>query len=206
MISAGKIGVGYGNQRNKRAVFDGFNRADNYETMGSADTGQPWVSLQGTWGIQNGRAINITVVASDFVLVESGAKDVIINCTTKGQLATLTAQRFFNIVFKALNQTNFLMTRVTGGRLELYKSASGTLTNIASMNIDKNVDDVDYHFNITCVGSSIKITVDGTTTLEYTLTEAEASYINYTRCGLRQTVNGTTIHTPSAENFEVIRL
>lgn len=206
IISAGNVGIGFGRAKRREFVLDRFNRANNNVTMGSTETGQLWVPIQGVWGILNNRAYCVTGNVSDIVLVDSVTKDVEIECITRGQLADLSQQRFFNIVFRALDANNFLMTRITGGRLEIYKAVNGTLTVVSSYGVSKNIDDVDYHFKITCKGNSVSVTVDGTFTTSYTLTAGEAAFRDYTKVGLRQTVNGQPIHVPSAENFSVVRI
>lgn len=189
-------------QKKKAILQDSFNRADSVTTMGNANSGQSWVPLSGTWGISGNRAYNVSDVSGEIILIESGKSDYVLSIITNGQTVSASVQRLFNVVFRANDSLNFLMTRVTNGAVALFKNIAGTLTQIAS-NVFTDTDNVDINFRIQCVGNQVTIYVNGVQKISYTLTGGETVLAGYTKVGLRLTKTGAPTGAARADDLIV---
>jgi hypothetical protein len=201
MIGIG-LGIGIGQNTRLSDIFrDMFNRTNNSSTMGSAETGQTWNPLVGTFGIQDGRAYCVSDTSANITTAEVGRSNYSLECVTQGQITDLNNQRFLNILFRANDASNYLMTRITGGNLHLYKSVSGTLTMLKEATIT-NENGVDYRFTVRCEGNDIRISVNGVQ-IQHTLVAGDSAFLGYTKVGLRLTKSGAPTMPASADSMVV---
>lgn len=111
-------------------VSDAFNRA-NASVIGTADTGQIWSNLQGTFGISSNRLSLITGTGGstyDVAAIESGSADVIVEATTY-------LQNYNGIAARITDANNFIIFREQGGTFSLLSNVNGTMTDIADSNV-----------------------------------------------------------------------
>lgn len=164
-----------------------------------------WSVLTGSWGTMDGRAYSISDNSMDLITRETGKSDYLLTCTTNGQITDLNNQRFLNIVFRLTDATNFLMTRITGGNLHLFKNVGGTLSIVKETAI-ANENGRDYTFSVRCQGNDVRIFVDGEQKLQHTLAGGDTVFAGYTKVGLRLTKSGSPTLPANAENFRVYPL
>jgi hypothetical protein len=181
--------------RKKPFMFDSFN--------GPGLVG--WNALIGSWGVSGGRVYSISDNSMDLVAKETGASNYLITCTTNGHIAELNNQRFLNIIFRLNDSTNYLMTRITGGNLHLYKCLNGTLY-LLTQTTASNENGRDYVFNVRCKDNDIRVYVDGVQQLQYTLSGGDTVFAGYTKVGLRLTKSGTPTFPANADNYRVDHL
>jgi hypothetical protein len=103
------------------AARDLFDRADSTTTLGTADTGQAWQMLAGTWGISANRAYSAVATANGAAVIDCGTADgvYIVEWATKG-----TAPR---IVLRAIDASNYLFIDANG---DLWKRSAGVNTKL----------------------------------------------------------------------------
>jgi hypothetical protein len=103
------------------AARDLFDRADSTTTLGTADTGQVWQVLAGTWGISAGRAYSAVATANGAAVIDCGNADgvYIVTLATKG-----TAPR---IILRAIDASNYLFIDGAGA---LWKRSAGVNTKL----------------------------------------------------------------------------
>lgn len=181
---------------------DLFNRPDNASSLQKANTGQSWNAWIGTWGIQGGKAYCVTDVSMNLVAVEIGKSDYVLECITQGQITDLNNQRFLNVIFRSNDATNYLMTRITGGNLHLFKCVGGTLSMVKESSV-ANENGRDYRFTVRCQGNDITIYVDGEQKLQHTLDAGDTVFAGYTKVGLRLTKSGSPTMPAYASRFTV---
>lgn len=183
-------------------LSDNFDRADDATTVGIADTGQVWTSAIGTFGISGGRLYSVTDASGDIVLTDPGLTNFTLRCITNCQTVTGSTQRILNILFHVLDNTNFLMVRISNGTIDLWKNVAGTLSRIAFTGLS-NVDNVDESFSIVCSGNNVLVYARGTLFLNYTLVAGETVFAGYTKAGFRLGKVGTPTGTARADNLVV---
>lgn len=158
------------------AVSDTFNRADSTTTMGNADTGQPWVPLAGTWGIDANRAYSVDAATDDRqVAVDAANADA----TVEVDMAVLDAIGGGGLLFRAVDANNYwlFVAEPEIPRWVLYKRVSGTYTLVASF----AQAGATGRLLVTASGSAITCKLDGATLMSVTDTAHQTA----TRHGLR---------------------
>ena len=103
-------------------VSDTFNRADSSSSMGTADTGQVWVALQHTWGIDTNRAYDTSASSDGTCYVESSNAD----CTIQVTLTTFGSKAGFTFRVQDLN--NHYIIRMQSGTNDVvcFRRQGGT--------------------------------------------------------------------------------
>jgi hypothetical protein len=103
------------------AARDLFDRADSSTTLGSADTGQAWQVLAGTWGIAANQAYSAVATANGAAVIDCGTPDgvYIVTLATKG-----TAPR---IILRAIDASNYLYIDGAGA---LWRRSAGVNTKL----------------------------------------------------------------------------
>lgn len=108
-------------------LSDSFNRADSTTSLGSADTGQAWVVLNGTCGINGNRAYHTTSSSQDYAVVDLGQSDVTISLKIYGDIANGGG-----ITFRAVDVNNLWFVDVDSSGSSLYKVVAGSFTQVAT--------------------------------------------------------------------------
>lgn len=103
-------------------VSDTFDRADSSSSMGTADTGQVWVALQHTWGIDTNRAYDTSASSDGTCYVESSNAD----CTIQVTLTTFGSKAGFTFRVQDLN--NHYIIRMQSGTNDVvcFRRQGGT--------------------------------------------------------------------------------
>lgn len=183
-------------QSSSPLVSDSFDRADSTTSLGTADSGQTWTALAGTWGIQTNRAYGVGTSPIDKqVVVESGASDVTVSVDV-AVFDTDPVSIGPGIVFRAVDASNYLLfCAETAGRWALYKRVNGNHTEIASM----SETPVAGKYEVTCSGSTITCKVGGVTKI----TATDTTHQTATRHGIRDYKNSTTASANRFDNFKI---
>jgi hypothetical protein len=173
---------------NKVIVFDSFNRANNANSLGNADTGQAWQPLQGTWGIDNNAAYTTNTSGFARAVIDSGLSNCIVSCT----LSTLSADGTTRFIFRQLGINNELYIGVVATGYEIDKRVTGSPTLLGSYSITPKSGD---RLQVTLNGSNIKVYLNDI--LIFNVTET---------FNQNQTKHGLCVYNSSAaryDNFKV---
>lgn len=108
-------------------VFDNFNRADNASVLGTANTGQAWVPLVGTWGISVNQAYVAVVVGNPIAVVDSGLSNSTVNASIP------VAGNDVGLVMRATDASNYIRFIIETNVFYLQKCVVGAFTTIASI-------------------------------------------------------------------------
>jgi hypothetical protein len=155
-------------------VQDSFNRVDSSTTLGTADSGQTWQALSGTWGITGGKAYSTTANTDISAIVESNISDLKVSALLRNNNAS--------IAFRVIDSNNYLTALIspTEDKVKLYSKSSGSFSLLAEITNILNID-TDYTLSITANGSSITVNLDGVEIISHTSTFNQ----NATKHGLR---------------------
>jgi hypothetical protein len=150
-----------------------FNQADNALTIGSADTGQVWISEPNPWGISGNQAYSIDTAGTNYTYTDIGKSDFTVSVKVKFSVNE-------GIVFRFSDANNSMVARINTTSLGLIRNVVGTGTVLQSYNFTPVVGTV-YTIKVVCVGSSIQVYLDGV--LRITATEPVNQL--WTKVGLR---------------------
>lgn len=110
---------------NAPAVYDSFTRTNSTTSLGSADTGQSWTQLLGTWGINSNTAYQSSSVSDAMSIVDSGYSN--------GEVvAKFSAYGDNSLYFRVTNATNWWRFTYEAGSIYLQKCSAGSVTTISS--------------------------------------------------------------------------
>jgi hypothetical protein len=106
------------------AIAATFNKPNSATTLGNTDTGQPWIALDGTFGISSNKAY-LAATSGDgatnhIALVNMGQSDGII------QVVMSVFAVGAGVVFRANDAQNFYELYITDGSYGLFKFVAGT--------------------------------------------------------------------------------
>ena len=133
-------------------VTDSFNRADNASSLGTADSGQVWSALVGTWGISSNTAIRVSGAGTGYVVTESGIADAIIQAKLS---PTDAAQTFLaGLIFRVQSTNNVwgFYIRPNLGLAILFKLVAGVLTTTDTVSYTRSAASV---LKVICAGTTI---------------------------------------------------
>lgn len=110
-------------------VSDTFTRADSAVTLGSAETGQSWSALAGTWGISSNQAKLVTDAGGNqnAAVVDSGRAD---NFTVSAKVAVTGTVR---LVWRCSDVNNGFMLLVLSPNVVMYRQQAGTYNQIGTV-------------------------------------------------------------------------
>jgi hypothetical protein len=163
-----------------RVVSDTFSRADSATSLGVTETGQPWQSLAGPWGISSGEAYTTSVTTNRNICVDVGAADATVTAVVS--VVSSTNQ---GIVLRAVDNSNHYMVRF-GTTVVLFRKVAGTYTQIASTATGAVSLANGAVCAVTVTGSEFEISVDNSVVLSHTDIDADAAVLaTNTRHGLR---------------------
>lgn len=136
-------------------VSDTFTRADSSSSLGTADTGQAWTALAGTWGISSNKAYKVTASAQGYAVIDSLHADCTVAVTVSG--ASMTAGG--GVTFRASDASNLWFVDIDGTGSSIYKNQTGSLTNMLSGMAGFTAGDV---MSVVLLGTSIIVKKNGT--------------------------------------------
>lgn len=160
-------------------VTDTFTRANSTTTLGNTDSGHPWTTLAGTWGINNNIA-RVVVASSanagdgirDLAAVETGVANATVRLRIK------VADSPVGLAFRVSDSLNFWQFVRTGAGYQVYKVVAGTATSMGTSASPMAVDDL---ITVTFNGASIVARINGTGDITVT---GDAFNQNATRHGM----------------------
>ena len=118
---------GHGDDYSGPIVSDSFNRANNALSLGSADTGQPWSAVVGTWGISSNQAYCPTNVGNSIAVVDAGVSNGMVQVTT-----AVIVGGDIGLVARLTDGSNYIRAIFEGGTWFLQKCVAGVFTTLAS--------------------------------------------------------------------------
>lgn len=144
-------------------AYDSFNRVDNAAALGTADTGQTWTVLQGTWGISSNQACLITSAGARNRIVINGLP-ANVSITITFSVNTVLSR----LMFRHVDTSNYLQfINLSGSSYALYKVVAGVATMLGSFATTPANGDV---LNVTLNGSSIIAKLNGAQVISVTET------------------------------------
>jgi hypothetical protein len=156
-------------------VSDSFNRA-NSGSLGSADTGQAWSLLAGTFGITSNQASGTNGVQSH-ATIDAGISD----CTVAVDAVVFVPSiGETGMCFRATDTNNLWITNTTG----LFKRVAGSFTSMGSFAYVAG-----DRISAVLSGSSIVMKKNGVTILSVT----DSFNSTATKHGLRVNSDGTSV-------------
>lgn len=182
-------------------VSDTFPRADSAVSLGSAETGQIYQVVSGTWGISANKAYTVTDTHNDRVIIETGLKNAVLESVVHGQYM-LPDQRIPILMFRYYDVNNRLQIGLDNGSIVLYKMDGGAFTSLASV-AQTTTDDFDYTLKIAYTENNIEIFVNGTSKITYVLSGGDTKYAQYTKIGMRLVKNGAPTFNCRWDNLKV---
>jgi hypothetical protein len=170
-------------------VFDSFNRVDNTETMGNADTGQIWVPFVGIGGIINSRARCVSTSGGQFgTYIDAIVSNCILGCV----LSTIGANQ--RLLFRGVDNINRFSLNISGGVYVLGITVDGITTSLITAEcVAVNNDRI----NIILNGSLIRIYVNENIVIDTT----DERHLNGTKYGIGATSTGVRW-----DNFKITSL
>ncbi len=182
-------------------VSDTFTRADSALTLGSAETGQTWTAVVGTWGISSNKAYSASDAGNERATINPGVANFILDCTISGTLNSGSNYRVPCPIFHYNGEAEYLMFEMLAGTVTLYKQDSGW-TSLVSAAL-ATADATDYSVRVVSIGNDIKIYVDGTLRLSHTLAAGNTKFAAYTTAGLMVEKDGAPATAARFDNFKV---
>lgn len=177
------------------SVSDTFTRADSATSLGSAETGQVWTALAGTWGISAGRAYCAAVEGGgtnrSAVAVDSGASDGTVGVT----LAVVASES--RVLFRASDVQNGFIVQAATDRYILYRREAAVYTALGTYLAAPASGD---RVEVVLSGNSIRVRINGVERIAVTST----FNLTATRHGLGMGDGGGAA-TARFDNFRVSR-
>ena len=135
-------------------VSDSFTRADSATSLGTADTGQTWSAITGTWGIASNQAYNPGADTNAMALVDAGVSD----CTVRLKMAARGSSS--GMFLRATDASNWIAF-VNGSStvMSLIKSVAGTVSTV--VNITTTVALTNDVYQAVLKGTTITLFLNG---------------------------------------------
>jgi lysophospholipase L1-like esterase len=167
-------------------VNDLFERADSTTSVGTADTGQSWVSVKGTHGITGGAAYSVTNADDDMLLVDSGRVDHLVTAEFgSGDVNPWSG----GVILRATADGSSLylatMAKDTG-IVKIQKKVNGTFTVLGTVTIGALSSDF---VKFSAKGSTISVSIGSGAAV---LTVIDSALASNTYVGIRQTATFKT--------------
>ncbi|MDM5223030.1 chitobiase/beta-hexosaminidase C-terminal domain-containing protein [Peribacillus sp. NJ11] len=121
-------------------VSDSFNRADNVNSLGVADTGQTWITAvstgsAGVWGISSNHAYQVSTTATaDFTAVLDSTKSDLI--TVQADFVTVVPVKT-RLIWRYVDKDNYYLAQNNGSNngLQIYKRKAGVFTSLGTSSL-----------------------------------------------------------------------
>jgi hypothetical protein len=141
-------------------IADSFDRADNAASLGTADGGQVWSALVGTWGISANRAVKVSAGTHTYAVLESGLSNVSIQSRLgpTDLLQTDTA----GLMFRVQSAGNGLGCRLVlaDQAIVLFKLVGGVFSQLASAAYSPST--ATMVLRVACEGGTIRCYINDT--------------------------------------------
>lgn len=167
-------------------LTDSFNRADTTAGIGTAETGQVWTNLAGTWGIRSNKAYNVGDTNSTMVGIDINTTQYTFSVDVTGDF-TVSNDRTPAVIFHHIDTTAYMFARIYGTRIALTRRIGSVNTEVSTKTIAPVTGQV-YKITIEANDGDFKYYVDDVLACTYTLTTSERTTFlgATTRIGLRQ--------------------
>lgn len=175
---------------NGYVALDKFDRP-NSTTLGTADTGQPWLNDEGSFSISSGKA---KAAVSEF----GNAKNYLDAGTSNIEASVdVSWHAYAGLHFRYKDGNNYLMARINNNSLALTKfdGTSVTLGTYAFAPVAGTV----YRLKVLANGTSIRVYLDGVERISVT----ESAFLTEKKVGFRVSNNDSN---STFDNFEVKRI
>lgn len=160
--------------------------------LGVSNSGHAWLVQSGSGYITPQKTANMTV-APFIAAINVGISDVVLSAP----IYRADAPSAPSVTFRHIDGNNFLMARINGNALQLYKCDAGVFTLLNSV---AHTDLGLFTITVSAIGSQITISADDGVSFTYTLTGGDATkYTNTSLVGIR--FGGTA--TAYIDNFTV---
>lgn len=159
---------------------DTFTRPDA-STLDTAETGQSWSVLAGSWAVAAGRATTSTTSTAAVDAARSNVDATVLVTPTSGAAGV--------VVKSAATDADRLAVQLDlpNNALRLNKTDTSTTTTLVGATVSFTVGQT-YTLRVLAVDSSVKAWLDGALLIDYTLSGPETTkYGALTRVGLRST-------------------
>lgn len=156
---------------------DTFTRADSNTSLGTSSGGQVWTPHTGTWGITSNKGYLVTQSGDSVATVDAGISDFDMSID-------VTVQGAVGIVFRAVDDQNYLLLFVNAGQWQFYKRVAGTYTQFG-VNMDVSLGTVagtTATWRVTGSGNTITCYLAGVQKGQTT----QSQFNTATRYGMRQ--------------------
>lgn len=177
-----------------RATFDA---ADSAASVGSADTGQPAIVAQGTWGRSSGKAYSVSDADGDTVNWDAGVANGILTATMRAG-----SPRISELVFRGTDAANCLLLRPGPAVMRLYTIMGGSFAEVASGSA-LGSDDTSRAYHIEMAGTAVRVYMNGVFCLSYAPTALPL--VTGTRVGLRLEKTGTPTLPATWDDLKVVK-
>ncbi|SFE74364.1 hypothetical protein SAMN04487969_10643 [Paenibacillus algorifonticola] len=117
-----------GGRSSKLIAADSFDRDDNSSVLGLTDTGQPWISHTGTWGIQSQRAYT-PAGTENYATVDVGLTDY------KAEISLSVRVNRSGLVFRFTDSSNWYRFVLSSTTVFMQRRLSGTTTSLSSFSV-----------------------------------------------------------------------
>lgn len=177
-VMAARVGV----RRNVLRAFDTFTRADNAASLGTAESGQTWTALVGTWGVLSSQAYSATGVDGDFASLDVGVTDIDVSV----QFGAINNTAYYGLCARLTDTSNFYRAEFGGGNgIVIHKVVAGTVTSLGSAAASNVANTV---VRLRVVGTQLSAYVNGALLVSAT----DSQITSGTKLGLRRGSAGTT--------------
>lgn len=166
------------------STFDG---ANSTTTLGTSNTGQPWTSLTGTWGVSNNKAYLVSGTSNNIAYVDAGKVDVSVS-------TDITWGNSGGLALRVVDANNFILLRINTTAVQLYKLVTGTATLLKSYNFTPVSGQI-YNLRADLRGSTITCYLNNAQIFEGYCTAFDTA----TKYGFKQNATTTDLY----DNFTV---
>jgi hypothetical protein len=205
------IGIGsatlFNTYQSRLIVSDSFDRPDNNTSLLKTDNGLTWTPVNGTWGISGNKATSISKVHNDIVSIQSLSGSLVVYCSVKGTIANATTFSVPSIIPKFIDGSNFIqITFSFGNSIVLNKKDADVFTTLSTKGVTLQ-DNIEYKFKIEFSDTSIKVYMDGSLVIDYTLsTDEKTKFLPASKSAIRLQRQNTPTLEATFDNFVVEKL
>lgn len=159
------------------SMRDRFDRSPSTTALGTAETGQTWTAVTGTWGIDvNQNAYLVSTTQHALVRIDCGS--AAFSASVDVELTAAADRTARGLAFKIIDANNFLLlqfidTVTTDRRLVLQKRVAGTYSDLAITGDGHFTPDELVNVKVTVEQGLINVYSGGVRIMTYTMSAAE---------------------------------
>lgn len=174
------------------SVTDSFTRA-NAGTLGTADTGQAWTALGGTWSIASNKATNADASGTFLATLDTGFAnvDVAVDVTIKAGNSNP------GLIWRSADINNHWHFTVSTSLYRVYKRVAGTYT---QMSTHAGIATGTYRLRAVANGSAWAVYIDGVQVASGT----DSALSSNTKCGIGSALLTSNSAGADFDNFAAI--